>query len=69
MSDSTENLDKAQKNQKRVGAAGSDPETTGPADNLLEEAAQAVDKRKARQNPHNFLQNLLFEDLKVWNQV
>ena len=39
MSDSTENLDKAQKNQKRVVAAGSDPETTGPADNLLEEGS------------------------------
>ena len=34
MSDSTENLEKAQKNQKRVGAAESDPETTYPADNL-----------------------------------
>ena len=37
MSDSTENLDNAQKNQKRVGAAESDPETTGPADNFREE--------------------------------
>ena len=43
MSDSTENLDKAQKNQKRVGAAESDPETTGPADNLREEAVEAVE--------------------------
>ena len=32
MSESTENLDKAQKNQKRVGASyRSDPESTGPA--------------------------------------
>ena len=38
MSDSTENLEKAQKNQKRVGAAESDPKTTNPADNLREEA-------------------------------
>ena len=38
MSDSTENLDKAQKNQKRVGAAESNPETAGPAENLREEA-------------------------------
>ena len=43
MSDSTENLDKSQKNQKRVGAAKSDPETTDPADNLREDAAEAVD--------------------------
>ncbi len=40
MSDSTENLEKAQKNQKRVGAAESDPKTTNPADNLREEAAE-----------------------------
>jgi hypothetical protein len=46
MSDSTENLDRAQKNQKRVGAAESDPETTGPADNLREEAADAVDEEE-----------------------
>jgi hypothetical protein len=46
MSDTTENLDKAQKNQKRVGAAASDPETTGPAENLREEAAEAVDKKE-----------------------
>ena len=46
MSDSTENLDKAQKNQKRVGADESDPETTGPADNLREEAAETVDEKE-----------------------
>ena len=42
MSDTTDNLEKAQKNQKRVGAAESDPETTSPADNLREEAAESV---------------------------
>ena len=46
MIDSTENLDNAQKNQKRVGAAESDPETTGPAENLREEAAEAVDEKE-----------------------
>ena len=51
MSDSTENLDKAQKNQKRVGAAESDPETTGPADNLREEAAEAVDEEEDSSEP------------------
>jgi hypothetical protein len=56
MSDSTENLDKAQKNQKRVGAAESEPETTGPPDNLREEA---VDEEEVRQNPHNFFTSYL----------
>ena len=46
MSDSTENLDKAQQNQKRVGAAESDPDNTGPAENLREEAAKAVDEEE-----------------------
>jgi len=39
-----ENLDDAQKNQKKVSAAENDPETTGPAENLREEAAEAVDE-------------------------
>jgi hypothetical protein len=51
MSNSTENLDKAQKNQKRVGAAESDPETTGPTDNLREEAAEAVDEEEGSSEP------------------
>jgi hypothetical protein len=51
MSDSTENLEKAQKDQKRVGAAESDPETTGPADNLREEAAEAVDEEEGSSEP------------------
>ena len=43
MTDSTEELEKAQKNQREIGLAGSDPETKiGPADNLREVAAQAV---------------------------
>jgi hypothetical protein len=51
MSDSTENLEKAQKNQKRVGAAESDPETTGPAENLREEASEAVDPGEDTSEP------------------
>jgi hypothetical protein len=54
MSDSTENLEKVQKNQKHVGAVESDPETTGPAENLREEAAEAVDKDETLQNLPNF---------------
>ena len=51
MSDTIDNLEKAQKNQKRVGAAESDPETTGPADNLREEAAEAVDEEEGSSEP------------------
>ena len=51
MSDSTENLEKAQKSQKRVGAAESDPETSGPTENLREEAAEAVDEEEDSAEP------------------
>jgi hypothetical protein len=51
MSDSTENSDKAQKTQKRVGAAESDPETTGPVENLREEAAEGVDEKEDSAEP------------------
>lgn len=46
-----ENLESAQKNQKKVGAAEDDPETTGPADNLREEAAETVDKDEDSNEP------------------
>jgi hypothetical protein len=47
MSDSSEReLDEAQKKQNKVGAAESDPKTTGPAENLREEAAEAVDEEE-----------------------
>ncbi|HEX6646772.1 MAG TPA: hypothetical protein VF047_06295 [Nitrososphaeraceae archaeon] len=36
----SEELESAQKNQRKVGSAESDPSTTGPAENLREEAAQ-----------------------------
>ena len=51
MSNSTENLEKAQKNQKRVGAAESDPKTTGPVDNLREDEAEAVDEEEDFSEP------------------
>ncbi|MFB5600255.1 MAG: hypothetical protein ACE5SW_08530 [Nitrososphaeraceae archaeon] len=35
-----EELESVQKNQKKVGAAESDPSTTGPAETLWEEAAK-----------------------------
>jgi hypothetical protein len=44
-------LDEAQKNQKKAGAAENDPETTGPAENLREEAADMVDEDKDEEEP------------------
>ena len=46
-----EELEKAQKNQKQVGAAESDPSTTEPADKLREEAAENVDKDEEGSEP------------------
>jgi hypothetical protein len=42
--DDSSNIESAQKNQKKIGAAENDPETTGPAENLREEAAEMVDE-------------------------
>ena len=42
--DDSSGLEEAQKNQKKAGAAENDPETTGPAENLREEAVKAVDE-------------------------
>jgi hypothetical protein len=39
-------LDEAQKNQRKAGAAEDNSETTGPAENLREEAAEMVDEGK-----------------------
>ena len=44
--ESNENIETAQKNQKNIGAAEVNPETTGPAENLREDAAEMVDKDK-----------------------
>jgi hypothetical protein len=41
--DTKEDLESAQKNQKKVGKAGSDPETLGPAEELREKAAKTTD--------------------------
>ena len=42
--DEGNDIESAQKNQKKIGAAESDPETTGPAENLREEAAEMVEE-------------------------
>jgi len=46
-----ENIETAQKNRKKIGASEDDPETTGPAENLREEAAEMVDKDEDSNEP------------------
>ena len=41
---SSEELESAQENHKKIGSAESDPSTTGPAENLRDEAAQNTDE-------------------------
>jgi hypothetical protein len=49
--DDEKNLDKAQKNQRNIGAAKDDPHTTGPAENLREEAVEMVDEDERSKDP------------------
>ena len=47
----SEDIETAQKNQRKIGAAENDPETSGPAENLREEAADMVDKEEDSSEP------------------
>jgi len=49
--DDSEDIESAQKNQKKIGAAEDDPETTGPTENLREEAADMVDEEEDSKEP------------------
>jgi DNA gyrase inhibitor GyrI len=49
--DESEDIESAQKNQKKIGAAEDDPDTTGPAENLREEAAEMVDEDEESKEP------------------
>lgn len=51
MSSSEDDLESAQKDQKNVGKASSDPETIGPAENLREEAAEMTDEDENSEEP------------------
>lgn len=51
MTDNEKKLESAQKNQRDVGAAEEDPHTTGPAENLREEAADMVDEDENSRDP------------------
>ena len=48
---SEENIESAQKNQKKIGAAEENPEPSGPAENLREEAAEMTDKDQDSEEP------------------
>ena len=47
----SEGIETAQKNQKKIGAAENDPETSGPAEKLREEAAEMVDEEEGSSEP------------------
>ncbi|CAN5564946.1 hypothetical protein BH18THE1_BH18THE1_08320 [soil metagenome] len=49
--ENNEDIETAQKNQKKIGAAENDPKTTGPAENLREEAAETVDEDEDSNEP------------------
>lgn len=44
-------LDQSQNNQKIVGDASDNPETSGPAENLREQAAKATDNSSNEKEP------------------
>lgn len=44
-------LDEAQNDQEEVGEASSDPDTSGPAENLRERAAKTTDKSQESKEP------------------
>jgi hypothetical protein len=46
-----EELNEVQKKQNKVGEAGSNPETSGPAENLREKAAKMTDKGQDSEEP------------------
>ena len=48
-------LDQSQDNQSVVGDASDNPETSGPAENLREEAAKPTDNTSDWNNQHNLL--------------
>ena len=51
MSEDNKELEEAQKNQRKVGPAETDPHTSGPAENLREEAAEMVNEGEKSEDP------------------
>ena len=50
-SNKEKDLESAQKDQKKIGKASSDPESSGPAENLREEAAEMTDESENSAEP------------------
>ena len=48
---SEKDLDDAQKNQRKIGAASDDPHTTGPTENVRDEAAEMVTEGERASDP------------------
>jgi hypothetical protein len=46
-----DSLQSAQKDQRKIGKAASDPGTTGPSENLREEAAEMTDEEEETEEP------------------
>ena len=46
-----EDLEESQQNQKKIGSAEDNPETTGPSENLREEALEETDKENTESEP------------------
>jgi hypothetical protein len=46
-----EDLDSAQKNQKKIGKAESNPQTSGPSESLREEAAEKTNEDDQSEEP------------------
>ena len=51
MTDDEKKLYKAQKDQRGIGAADVDPHTTGPAENLREDAGEMVNDNERSSDP------------------
>ena len=47
----SKDIESAQKNQKKIGAAEENPETSGPAENLREEATEMTDTDQDEKEP------------------
>lgn len=49
--ENNENLEESQQNQKKIGSAENNPKTTGPSENLGEEALEDTDKENTDKEP------------------
>ena len=47
----SEDLESAQKEQKKIGQASSNPKTTGPTESLREKAAEMTDENEDSEEP------------------